>query len=108
MEDYVFDCKDIFGRFDHMLDCLEITYPVFGTASDEDVERRYEEPYDVIIRQLRYAANESKREHANRIRTAARRINNKTGRDCSVLSAPQLMSSEARGLENPERGIDGI
>lgn len=108
LEDYVLDCADICGRFDYVRDHPEITYPVFGAAPGEETERHYEGPYDVVIRHFRYAVNESKREYIDRACTAVRRIDGQTGRIVRYDPFPQLMCSETRDLEHPEREIDGL
>lgn len=108
LEDYVFDCKDICGRFDYVRRHPEATYPVYGAEPGEEVERHYEGPYDIAIRHFRYVVNESKREYVDRVRTAVRSIDSKSGRIVRYDPFPQLMCSETLGIEHPEREIDGL
>lgn len=106
-DDYLIDFIDIIGRFDYAKEHPEIKHPVYSENCN-DTWGSYTGPFDLKIERFRFVINESKKEFVDRERTAVRYINPSTGEIVRYDLVPEMMSSETRGLKDPEHEVAGL
>lgn len=106
LDDVIYVFTDICGRFDYVRGRPDARrYVDLGDEGFELVP--YDGPYDVSIRFFRYAVNDARREYVDRLRTAVRYIDGRTGEIVRYDPFPELMCSATGWLDDPETEIEG-
>ena len=105
-DDVVCEFTDICGRFDYTRDHPDAKHFVDRDDGGCDYVP-YDGPFDITIRFFRYAVNDARREYVDRLRTAVRYIDGRTGEIVRYDPVPELMCSDRGWLIDPEHEIEG-